>query len=152
MTQTQLGQLFGVSSHKIGRWLVAIGLRTEDKRPSDEAHHGSFCTTAPSGTSGYHWVWNSQKTVRALRDAGHALVSDAPPALVEPSALAGPFSISPTRTSEILNADGSVAVVAMNEPTARIVLSLLKTAHRHGVIERLVERSQPTASAMVSSF
>ena len=152
MTQTQLGQLFGVSSHKIGRWLVAIGLRTEDKRPSDGAHHGGFCTTAPSGTSGYRWVWNSQKTVQALQEAGHTLVSDAPSELVEPSALNGPFSISPTRSREILNADGSVAAVAMNKPAARIVARLLNTAHRHDMMERLAQQSQPTAPAEVPSF
>jgi hypothetical protein len=152
LTQTQLGRLFGVSSHKIGGWLVEVSLRTEDKRPSDRAHHDGFCTTAPSGSTGYHWVWNSQKTVRALQEAGHALVSDAPSELVEPSVLNGPFSMSPTRTKEILNTDGSVAVSVMNEQSARIVLKLLNTSHRHGVIERLTKPPELTAAAMASSF
>ena len=152
LTQTQLGRLFGVSSHKIGHWLIEAGLRTEDKRPSDRAHHDGFCTTAPSGSTGYHWVWNSQKTVKALQDAGHTVVSDAPAELVEPSILNGPFSVSSSRTKEILNADGSVAVSVMNEQSADIVLKLLNTSHRHGVIERLTKPSELTAPAMASSF
>ena len=40
MTLTQLGQLFGVSSHQIGKWLRAMGLRTNENRPSRETFLG----------------------------------------------------------------------------------------------------------------
>jgi hypothetical protein len=32
MSQGQLGDLFGVTSHQIGRWLTEVGLR-DDKKP-----------------------------------------------------------------------------------------------------------------------
>ena len=43
-TMREIGKQFGVSSHVIGRWLVEIGLRTQDKEPSREALAGGYCT------------------------------------------------------------------------------------------------------------
>ena len=149
MTQTQLGKLYGVSSHKIGQWLVAAGLRSTDKRPSCEAHNDGFCTTGPSGTNGYHWVWHSEKTVRALQDNGHFVIADAPPELIEQTVLNGPFHAG--KGKEILNGDGSVAITAMNAESTRIVLKLLNMAHRHGVIERMAH-APAEATASSSTF
>lgn len=149
MTQTQLGKLYGVSSHKIGQWLVAAGLRSQDKRPSVEAHDGGFCTTGPSGTNGYHWVWHSEKTVRALQNKGHFVIADAPPELVEQPILNGPFRSGTGK--EILNGDGSLAITTMNVESAHIVLRVLNMAHRHGVIERMTTATKP-ASATSSTF
>jgi hypothetical protein len=47
LTQTQLGSLFGASSHEVGKWLVEVGLRDKKtKKPTDAAHRGGFCETA----------------------------------------------------------------------------------------------------------
>ena len=133
-TQTQLGSLFGVSSHVIGRWLVAIGLRTSKERPTAAAHQGGYCETAPSHGNGYHWAWHAEKTVAALEAAGHRRVSPQPVDLVEPPPLLGPFEIRACEQgkTEVVGADRNVSVIVCGERNAKIVLGLLHLAHRYG--------------------
>lgn len=141
MTQTQLGQLFGVSNQKIGQWLRSLGLRDEDGKPTQKAHYGDFCETAPSGESGYHWVWQSQKTVAALIEAGHRLVPNPPPQLVYPAILHGPFSVRKSASAEfaVENEDGSVSLWANNKMTADVVVRILNLAHEKGFLDRLCQ-------------
>ena len=71
-TQTELGELFDVSSHKIGHWLTEIGLRTREKRPSRAAFDGGYVEKADTGRNGgYFYVWHREKTVTALGLAGY---------------------------------------------------------------------------------
>jgi len=53
LNQTELGKLFGVSSHVLGDWLVDIGLRTSDKKPSAGAFSEGFVEQADNGRGGY---------------------------------------------------------------------------------------------------
>jgi hypothetical protein len=56
-TMKEIGQLFGVSSHTIGKQLKELGLRTKDGKPSREAFDGDYC--APHWTSdskNYCWA------------------------------------------------------------------------------------------------
>lgn len=140
MTQTQLGVIFGTSSHKIGAWLKEIGLRNKFGQPTQEAITGAFCKQAPSGPTAYHWVWNSRKTVKLLMDNGFAVVPNPPRSLVHPAILNGPFSVQKTSGAEfsILNKDGSVSLWANNDKTANVMVKILNAAHSCGVIDRLV--------------
>lgn len=71
-SQTELGKLFGVSSHKIGKWLIECGLRTQTKKPSNTAFEHGYVDQRPSTQPGtYFWVWNKEKTVALLTEAGH---------------------------------------------------------------------------------
>lgn len=71
LSMTDLGRLYGVSSHKIGRWLVELGLRNAQKKPSIKAFDGGFVTQRDSTQLGtYFWVWHGEKTLRALDEAG----------------------------------------------------------------------------------
>jgi hypothetical protein len=142
MTQTQIGKLFGVTSHVVGDWLRTIGLRDPDGKPTQKAQDGGFCDTAPSGTTGYHWVWTSEKTVSALIKAGHSLICNPPHNLVPPSILNGPFSARKSKTTEFVveNGDGSVSVWANNKATAEVLAQILNMAHNCGAIERLCKR------------
>lgn len=139
MTQTQLGELFGVTSHKIGQWLKDIGLRDESGRPTEEAHEGRFCKQAPSGPTGYHWVWDSKKTVAAFLEVQHLLVPNPPSNLVAPTILNGPFCVRKSAGSEFVieNGDGSASVWANNKMTADVIARILNLAHDKGVIDRL---------------
>ena len=139
MTQTQLGELFGVTSHQIGKWLKDLGLRDEDGKPTEDAHDGLYCKQAPSGPTGYHWVWDSSKTVTAFIDAGHLLVPNPPQNLVAPAILNGPFCVRKSAGSEFVieNGDGSVSLWANNKMTAAVVARILNVAHDNGVIDRL---------------
>jgi hypothetical protein len=137
MTQGQLGILFGVSSHVIGKWLVELNLRSDDKQPTREAHQDGYCEKAPSGSMGYHWVWRSEKTVERLIAAGHELIVDLPEDLVEASPLAGPFRLSEANMRDVLDHDGAIAVRAASPKTAKIVLRLLVLADRSGVLAKM---------------
>jgi hypothetical protein len=134
MTQTQLGSLFGTTSHQIGKWLLEIGLRTESGKPSTEAFQGKYCETAPSHGQGYHYVWVVDKTVTALERAGHRRINPPPLDLVEPPPLIGPFSerVCTDGRVEILGSDGSVSLIVLGEQNAGFVLRLLHLAHAHG--------------------
>jgi hypothetical protein len=139
MTQTDLGKLFGVTSHKIGQWLKHLGLRYEDGKPTEEAHDGHFCKQAPSGPTGYHWVWDSKRTVAALREADYQLVPNPPQNLMAPAILNGPFCVRKSAGSEFVieNGDGSASVWANNKMTADVVARILNLAHDKGAIDRL---------------
>lgn len=139
MTQTQLGKLFGVTSHVIGDWLKQLGLRDDDGKPTRDAHEGDFCEKGPSGPTGYCWVWNSEKTVAVIREAGHVLVPNPPHNLVAPAILNGPFSVTKLAGSEfaVENNDRSVSLWANNQMTADVVAKILNIAHKTGVVDRL---------------
>lgn len=138
LTQGQLGQLFGVSSQTVGRWLIELGLR-RDQRPTNAAHDGDYCSTAPSGSTGYHWVWHASRTVSAFRAAGHAVVPDLPFELVELSPLSGPFRISEDDPRNVIGAHDLVAVRTVSQGNSEIVLKLLEAADRTGALARLIE-------------
>lgn len=143
LSQTQLGLLFGVSSHEVGRWLVVIGLReAKGGKPSREAHRGNYCETVPSGPSGYFWAWNAERVVARLQEAGHQLLPELPEELVEPPALNGPFRVSETCPKEIINADGTLAIRASCRKNAEIVMRILELAYQRGVINRLAGRDK----------
>lgn len=152
MTQTQLGELFDVTSHTIGRWLKDLGLRGKDGRPTEEAHKGHFCKQAPSGPTGYHWVWDSQKTVAAFLEDQHLLIPNPPQNLVAPAILNGPFSVRKSSGSEFVieNGDGSVSVWANNQMTADVVAKILNLAHDKGVIDRLCQPQRLMQTTLAS--
>ncbi len=135
---TQLGSLFGVSSHKAGEWLVQVGLRTDRKKPSRTAFEGKYVTTGPSrGEGTYAWVWHTEKTVKALEEAGHKRVNPPPLDLVVPPALNGPFTqrLTDSGMTEIVGGDGTVTTFVLGDENARTVCDLLNVAHRLGKIK-----------------
>jgi len=63
LSQTELGELYGVSSHVIGKWLRGLGMRTADGRPSGEAFSDGMVTKRPSRRPGtWFYVWHAEKT------------------------------------------------------------------------------------------
>jgi hypothetical protein len=138
MTQTQLGQLFGVTSHEIGKWLVEIGLRTDRKAPSHLAFDGDYVTQALGRNDCYNWVWHAGKTVAALEEAGHRRVPNPPPYLVDPPKLVGPFMTRENARNgiDVVNADGSVAIVVSGHRNAEFLVKVLNLADEKGVIAR----------------
>ena len=136
MTQTEIGALFGATSHEVGKWLVEIGLRTPGKTPSDKAL-GSYVKQAPTGTEGYlNWVWHSERTVTRLEAAGHRRIYNPPLNLVEPPRLNGPFTrrANDTNGFDIINGDGSVAIVVSGMQNADCLLKMLNVADKGGFV------------------
>lgn len=156
LSQTDLGKLFGVSSHVAGRWLVEIGLRTKEKRPSRTAFDGGFVKQAPTGRgSGYFYVWHRQKVTHALEAAGHRPANESeaaaesrasesaihrPRGQLQPSPdarLVGPFEArrSSENGFEVVSGDGTVSVWAYGRPNAEKLVSALNLLHRHGAFQ-----------------
>jgi hypothetical protein len=71
LSLTELGHLYGVSRNQVGQWLVDLGLRTKEKKPSRAAFDDGFVDQRPSTQPGtYYWVWQGEKTTRLLDEAG----------------------------------------------------------------------------------
>lgn len=131
VSQTELGKIFGVSSHEIGKWLVEAGLRTPEKRPSTFAFERGFVERAPTGRgSGYFYVWHTQKTTQRLEVAGHSLRVSLKPML------SGPFKARKSSEAgfEIVDGNGNVVIWCHGESVARTVVWLLNGAVRHGIL------------------
>jgi hypothetical protein len=72
LSLTDLGKLYGVSSHKMGKWLSDLGLRDRNKKPSRTAFDNGLVEQKDSTQPGtYFWVWHKEKTLWALEKAGH---------------------------------------------------------------------------------
>jgi hypothetical protein len=79
LSLTELGRLYNVSSHRVGKWLVSLGLRTREKKPSESAFSGGFVSQRDSTQPGtYYWVWHAEWTMRLLKQAGYQAVSADP--------------------------------------------------------------------------
>lgn len=77
LTQTQLGQLFGVTAHVVGRWLKELGLRMPDGRPTPQVvASGEAQQCSPAGMSTF-WVWEKRRIVDRFETAGHRRVQTA---------------------------------------------------------------------------
>ena len=70
VSMTELGNMFGVTSHVIGRWLRGIGLRTKNNRPSQRAFDQDLTKPIRNG-QGYYYVWHATKAIEALKEADH---------------------------------------------------------------------------------
>jgi hypothetical protein len=67
LSLTEIGRLYGVSSHTVGKWLKDLCLRTEDGRPSRDAFHQGYVSQRPSRVPGtYFYVWHAGKTTAIL--------------------------------------------------------------------------------------
>lgn len=72
LSLTELGKVYGVSSHKMGKWLMTLGLRDKNKKPSRAAFENGFVQQRDSIQPGtYFWVWHKEKTMWALEKTGH---------------------------------------------------------------------------------
>jgi len=70
-TMREIGRLFGVTNHTVGRKLKAIGLRTADGKPSHEAFdRGLVGQKWTADHKHYCWVWHTARTVPLLEMAG----------------------------------------------------------------------------------
>jgi hypothetical protein len=71
LSLTELGHIYGVSRNRMGKWLVDLGLRTKEKKPSRAAFDGDYVDQRPSKQPNtYYWVWHGEKTSRLLDGAG----------------------------------------------------------------------------------
>lgn len=148
LSLTQIGELFGTTSHQVARWLTQVGLRYESKqgkKPSRDAYAGGFVKEVPSRNQVYCLAWHGEKTIKALEEAGHKVVIQPGHELL---ALCRPNGLFQCRSNrqfghEVVNGDGTVAVCVTGEENARFVNRLLNLADQHGVAERVAVNKGP---------
>ncbi len=138
--QSELGKLFGVSSHTIGKWLVDCGLRDHNGQPTRRAIDEKFCGPLLATMQYTNIGWNPDKTVPLLISHGHKLVDQPPSWLVQTSNLHGPFAISVSNPNVVVNSDGDFVAETSSAKHSTVISRLLDLAHKHGVIERLLEK------------
>lgn len=64
---TEIGKLYGVSSHVVGKWLKGLGLRTESGAPSVQAFREKYVAQRPSTQPGtFFYVWHGARTTALL--------------------------------------------------------------------------------------
>ncbi len=67
VSQTELGEIVGGTSHSVGKTLTAAGLRVGGT-PSSKAFSLDLVTQAPTGRgSGYFYKWHLERTLPFLR-------------------------------------------------------------------------------------
>ena len=70
-TMKEIGAVFAISSHGVGKKLKELGLRTLDGKPSSEAYRqGLVQQRWTHDHAHYCWAWHWEKTVALLREAG----------------------------------------------------------------------------------
>jgi hypothetical protein len=70
-TMRQLGAVFGVSSHFIGRVLKEMGLRMPDGQPSCRAQEAGLVKLAEGSQPWIQfWLWHKKRTTALLEEAG----------------------------------------------------------------------------------
>ena len=138
--QQVLGQLFGVTSHDIGKWLIEAGLRNAvTKAPTSEAHNEGFCEQVVGGPSGqYTYHWQTERTVQRLVERGHALLLEPPLNQIEEPELKGPFAIHARDQRYLTNSDGEVVVKTISAEHAVIIWKLLTAADKSRMLEKLL--------------
>jgi hypothetical protein len=138
LSQTEIGKLFGATSHEVGKWLFDIGLRNEWKKPSKRAFDEGFVRTTGTGrglVGSYYYVWHKARTVAALQSAGHRLRPHFDPQM--DGRLQGPFEArkSSAHGFELTDANGHVAIWVMGQKNADRVTAVLNLAFKHGIFK-----------------
>lgn len=88
-TMKEIGALFGMSSHAVGKALKARGLRTTGGKPSAEAFQGGWVRQKFTfDGANYLWAWNAAKTISLLEQVGMTRLLDTDDS-AEPHVLAG---------------------------------------------------------------
>lgn len=136
LTQTQLGELFSVSSHQIGRWLIEVGLRGSNKQPTPRAVYDGFVKSISPEDGPRFPVWEKVKTVAVLEQAGRKRVGSNGGTMVAPPPRSlGPFTARRSGEDgegyEILAGDGTVAAWCRGERLADRLAWLLTLADKH---------------------
>ena len=72
LSQTELGVLYGVTSFRIGKWLVEAGVRDRNGKPTAEAFRLGIVSTRPSTNPGtFFYVWSQGEVENLFHDLGY---------------------------------------------------------------------------------
>jgi hypothetical protein len=71
LSQTELGVMYGVSSHRTGKWLVEAGLRETNGKPKQVAFLLGIVQKRPCKNPGtYYYVWDRDEVETRFKQLG----------------------------------------------------------------------------------
>ena len=70
VSQTELGRNFGISAVAVGKKLAELGLRNEQKEPSELAQREEYCRFTPMRDGTPFYLWNKAKVAELFRQSG----------------------------------------------------------------------------------
>ncbi len=144
VNQTDLGKLFDLTSHQIGRILMRLGLRNPDRTPTQLARERGYCKQRTMDNGYGDWLWHRVLTARAIENAGYPrkgdhLPSDDP---AKTAPLSGPFICRQMGGLHyaIESGDGSVVVWCDGPRNADTLTRLMNKAHEQGLFQKNAPR------------
>lgn len=134
LTQKQIGEHFGVSSHQIGRWLVKVGLR-EDKWPTDRAKWDGFARKIEANGKTF-FAWHREQTICELERFGYRRLAQE---LDGPAEQKHEFGLIPKEDGsfEVVGPTDKLAIRATEKQAAEEIVKILNLAAKHGKLTSL---------------
>ncbi|HBN78430.1 MAG TPA: hypothetical protein DD473_21995 [Planctomycetaceae bacterium] len=142
MNITEVGRIFGISSHVLGNWLKENGFRRGYGNPSPEAYERKLVDTSYNTYGTYNVLWDAEKLSQILEEAGFEKVNPPPDDLVEQVDLEGPFSIEPTDDGPINLVDGNQnrLITVHGQSNSVVVAKILNLAHESGFLRSQIAK------------
>lgn len=138
LTQKQLGRLFGASPHQVGKWLIEVGLRTSDKKPSYKAHKEGYAEWINSGGKMFY-AWHRERTTCELERHGYRRLAQELDGPVEQK---HDFCVIPKEDGafEVVGPTDKVSIRATEKLAAEEIVKLLNLAAKYGKLQSLAVR------------
>jgi len=134
VTQTQIGQHFGVTSHQIGRWLKKVGLR-EGEWPSETAKWNGFVKKIDANRKTF-FAWHRERTICELERHGYRRQSQE---LDEPAEKKHDFGVVPLENGsfDVVGPTDKLVIRATEKAAAEELVHVLNLAAKHGKLQSL---------------
>lgn len=134
VTQTQIGQHFGVTSHQIGRWLKKVGLR-EGEWPSETAKWNGFVKKIDANGKTF-FAWHRERTISELERHGYRRAAQE---LDHPAEEKPLFGVTPLENGsfEVVCPTDKVTIRTTEKVAAEEIVKLLNLAAKHGKLTSL---------------
>lgn len=131
LMQSQLGEIFGMTSVQMGKVLKKLGLRTPSGQATQKASELGLVSQAPPENGGFP-IWHQEKTIEFLEKAGYRRVDV--PGTAE---LVGPFSVllNENGTLEIRDGVGRTILWGKDEGITGKLVRVLNLGHQRGVFK-----------------
>lgn len=134
VTQTQIGEHFGVTSHQIGRWLKKVGLR-EGEWPSETAKWDGFVKKIDANGKTF-FAWHRERTISELERHGYRRLAQE---LDQPADEKHDFNVTPLEDGmfEIVGPTDKLSIRATEKLAAEELVRVLNLAAKHGKLTSL---------------
>ena len=144
MNMTEVGKIFGVTSHVVGKWLKQMGLRRHNGTPSSDAYEHGLIDSDFNEYGTYNVLWDAARVIAILDEAGHKRANPPPADLVEAPFLRGPFEAEEGGDGVwvIAGADEQKLISASGDTNAKVLTHILNLAHEGGYLKSVLDRSE----------